>query len=532
MNNKMTFAGVVVVLLGIVVVWALVRSRQAKPVTVPTGAKAGDLVLSSCEYKTKTAKYRADCGTLVVPENRNNPGSRLIALPVKRIHAVNPNPAEPIFYLNGGPGQSNMGFKPADWLLADHDVVLVGYRGADGSPVLACPEVNRMIANPGGPAFGEEALGAIAAAMRACADRLTAQGVDLDGYTIPEVVEDVEAARTALGYERIDLLSESYGTRVAQIYAYLHPGSLRRSAMLGVNPPGHFIWEPSVSDAQLRQYSELCQQDGACSARTPDLYASMMRVSTNMPRSWLGLEIDPNKVKALSFMLLFHRSSAPMAFDAFLTAEAGDPSGLALMSLVYDLMMPNAFNWGDLLSKGSIDYDLQRDYISSLQGQGTVLGAPAGLLIWGAGAQGWPMKNLPEEYSRVHPTDVETLLVNGSLDFSTPPQFGEQELLPSLRHGRLVILAGQGHTGDFWQYQPEAARRLLTSFYDTGVADASLYNTLPMDFKPSMRFSTLAKVGAGTGVLLVVGLALALGRAFRRRKVRGKGSPTTPVAGA
>ena len=34
-------------------------------------------------------------------------------------------------------------------------------------------------------------------------------GIDLDGYTMLEVVEDVEAVRRALGYEKINLFSDS-----------------------------------------------------------------------------------------------------------------------------------------------------------------------------------------------------------------------------------------------------------------------------------------------------------------------------------
>ena len=43
------------------------------------GAKAGDLILESCDYATENGSYEADCGTLVVPENRADPHSRLIA---------------------------------------------------------------------------------------------------------------------------------------------------------------------------------------------------------------------------------------------------------------------------------------------------------------------------------------------------------------------------------------------------------------------------------------------------------------------
>jgi hypothetical protein len=72
-------------------------------VSVPEGSKAGDLILEDCEYATENGSYAADCGTLVVPENRADSQSRLIALPVTRIKARSENQAEPIFRLEGGP---------------------------------------------------------------------------------------------------------------------------------------------------------------------------------------------------------------------------------------------------------------------------------------------------------------------------------------------------------------------------------------------------------------------------------------------
>src|SRR4051812_41913861 len=44
-------------------------------VSVPAGAHAGQLTLDSCSYATEHGAYRADCGTLVVPENRADPNS-------------------------------------------------------------------------------------------------------------------------------------------------------------------------------------------------------------------------------------------------------------------------------------------------------------------------------------------------------------------------------------------------------------------------------------------------------------------------
>ena len=104
--------------------------------------------LEPCHYATERGQYAADCGTLVVPENRADPGSRLIALPVTRIRAKSEESKEPVFFLTGGPGQSNMEFEIASRYTADRDLVLVGYRGVDGSVRLDCPEVESALSVP------------------------------------------------------------------------------------------------------------------------------------------------------------------------------------------------------------------------------------------------------------------------------------------------------------------------------------------------------------------------------------------------
>src|SRR5918994_3079378 len=112
------------------------------PVVVPDGASAGDLILEPCEYAGEDGSYAADCGTLVVPETRADPESRLIALPVTRIRATSDDPKEPVFFLTGGPGQSNMGwFQFANRYVGGRGFVLFGYPGLDGSVRLDCPEV-------------------------------------------------------------------------------------------------------------------------------------------------------------------------------------------------------------------------------------------------------------------------------------------------------------------------------------------------------------------------------------------------------
>ena len=44
--------------------------------SVPEGAVAGDLILDPCTYDTEDGVLAAECGTLVVPENRADSASR------------------------------------------------------------------------------------------------------------------------------------------------------------------------------------------------------------------------------------------------------------------------------------------------------------------------------------------------------------------------------------------------------------------------------------------------------------------------
>jgi len=500
--------------------------KQA-PFTVPAGAQAGDLIgMEPCTYEARKVKYQAECGTLIVPENRSNPDSRLIALPVRRILSLSETPAEPIFWFAGGPGSTNMSFSHLAGLIDNHDIVMVGYRGVDGSSVLDCPEAIQAAKGTTGDLLSEESIRNIASAFKRCFTRLEEEGIDLAGYTILEVIADNEAARKALGYPRINLLSGSYGTRVAQIYSWLNPTVIWRSAMISVNPPGHMVWEPDVLDDQIRYDAQLCAQDSQCSARTTDLAKTMQVVAHNMPKRWLFFPIDPGKARFITHFLLWHRGTAATAYDIYLAAEKGDPSGLALLTMMYDFMIPSMSVWGDLaLKAASADYNPGRDYLTDMHPPDSILGAPMSEFAWGSvDVMGWPFMSIPEKYRQVRPSNVETLLISGNIDATTPAQWATDELLPSLSNGRQVILSEFGHTDDIWGLQPEATRHLLTTFYDTGLVDESLFTYQPMDFNVGlMSFPRLAKVMVAA-LFVVPALLFILVRAIVRRVKRRNAS--------
>jgi pimeloyl-ACP methyl ester carboxylesterase len=499
---------------------ALLLSRRDGPPTVPARAKAGDLSLERVEFKIRKERYQAERGVLVVPENRADERSRLIALPVLRIHARALRPAEPIFWFSGGPGTSNMTVRPPARLLDDHDFVIVGYRGVDGSVRLDSPEIAQAMRGADHDLSGAASIAGFRAAVAAFVEESRAKGVDLRGYTLLEVIADNETARSALGYERIDLFSTSYGTRLAQIYAVLHPEVVFRSVMIGVNPPGHFAWDPRVTDAQLAHLSRLCARDPHCGTRTPDLKAAMRRVLAQLPTRYAGLRLDAGKLRAITFLLLFQRSTMALAADAYVAADRGDYSGLALMQLAYDAVLPGMSTWGEFVCKGyNGDFDPTRDYLHDFATGDTVLGSPISRLVFGA-AGAIPVPMLPPELRKPRDSAVETLLLSGNLDVSTPAEAARDELLPHLSRGRQIILSEMGHVADVWGLQHDAFQHVLVTFYATGVADDSRFVPAPMDFRVKWGLPLLAKLAAAATAAVATAAIVLVAWLIRRRALR------------
>ena len=523
-RRKLGAAKVIGLLLVAVVAIGLAYVKVASggdSVTVPAGAKAGQLTLHPCHYGTEQGSYAADCGTLVVPENRHDPHSRLIALKITRIHAVAPHPGAAVFRLQGGPGITNMQFADASRIAGNHDVVLVGYRGVDSSTKLDCPEVSAALKRSTN-LLGTKSFRAYSNGVRACAARLQAESVDLRGYSIVEQVDDLEAARRALGYGKIDLVSESAGTRTAMIYAWRYPRSIHRSVMMGVNPPGHFLWDPRVTDRLIARYSRLC----GCG-----LAESMRRTAAHMPDRFWGLPIDGNAAKIASFYGLMESTgdaeplSGPMTVDTWRAAAHGDASGLWFLALMARMAFPESFTWGELFAIARADTLAAKSYFAKgPHRKDSILGNPGTEFVYAGGGlvNAWPATPDENEYTTVRNSAVPTLLVGGTLDMATPAVNATRDLLPHLSNGHQVVLSELGHMTSFWGYEPKASTRMLNTFLDTGKVDTSLYTPAKVDFTPDVTHTALGKGLAATMLALPGIVVLSLLLLWRRSLKRGR----------
>jgi pimeloyl-ACP methyl ester carboxylesterase len=128
--------GIIIVLIVTMIISSILAISGCKTTPVRTGT----FEFTSGIYEIDGVSYPADMCTLIVPENRNNPASREIEIPVIRILSKGENPAEPVFLFTGGPGDPNIWKHPPVWLLEHHDIIMVGYRGVDSSVSFDTPE--------------------------------------------------------------------------------------------------------------------------------------------------------------------------------------------------------------------------------------------------------------------------------------------------------------------------------------------------------------------------------------------------------
>lgn len=443
---------------------------------VPSAQAAALSAFGSCSAKLPPQfATAAECATLTVLEDPTKRNGRHLELPLMRLRSTSSTPGTPVFVLNGGPGNPNVNVVgPVAPVLADRDLYYLGYRGADGSDVFTCPEIDRLItaANP----LSRENLGKLTGASKACAGRLRKTGYDLSHYTMVDVVADLEAARTALGLRKVALLSASYGTRVAQIYARRHPDSIERSVMIVPNTPGHFVYSAYANDTVLRRLAELCHADPACVAKSPDLRRTILNAISLRERG-VSTAIDDDKVRLALFASLQMRRTVLAFVAAAQAAEAGDIRPLAALS--ENATMLKGVIWGDLLSKGSSDRQRYAEVKPTFAATSESMGSPEDILNE-ALAKGWPEIPFPEEYRRAGYDNTETLVVSGDMDVSTPLIFLEAELMPWLTRGQLVVLKDCGHF-DFVLLP--ALGQAIADFLKTGQVNRTSLQPPPFKFQ-------------------------------------------------
>ena len=154
--------------------------------------------------------------------------------------------------------------------------------------------------------------------------------------------------------------------------------------------------------------------------------------------------------------------------------------------------------------------------------ENAILGAPLSEMLWKPLNYGdFPIHMIPESLQSPRNSNVETLIISGSVDFSTPPCFATK-FLPYLKNGKQIILSEFGHVGDLRYLRQSMSDRIITDYFNLGKVDEFKIEYVPMDFQVSWGFPLIFKVVIGVVVTIVIVLIVLIIwfiRKIKRKKI-------------
>jgi pimeloyl-ACP methyl ester carboxylesterase len=397
-----------------------------------------------CRF-TKPAQFEAECGYLIVPQDRSQPDGLQVRMHAIVFRSRNPEPApDPLIYLTGGGGGNTLdgtvGYLDDgnDAILDDRDFIMYNQRGAKYSvPYVQCPGYGALLEEAALAGLSEEEVEARKLAFLGnCRDQLAAKGVDLDLYNSSVNAADLNDLRIALGYDKINIYGTSYGTRLA-LYALRDYGEYIRSAIIdSVFPPQiHYHSEFGTNAYEtFARIFEACVADADCRERYPDSEAKLAQVIEELNRAPASMRwgLDEIRYDGVVFVwalyLLPYLAEAGTVPAAIHAASQGDFSLIeGLVPAALDIGMSDVIAWGvqnSILCREEIgheSYDRLLDLASLLPP--AIAGAYDSTYPWDL-CQVWDVEAAPAGEKEPVESDVPVLILTGEFDPITPPKWG------------------------------------------------------------------------------------------------------------
>lgn len=409
----------------------------------------------------------AELCSFEVPENRTIGDSKALTLRFIRFKSTNPNPGAPIVYLAGGPGGS--GINSAKYgrydlfqaLRSIADVIAYDQRGtglSDGPPEYQ----GFWFFEPGIPMTKAAARPIIQKATREAAAFYQAKGCDLKGYNTNENADDLNDLRLALGAEKLNLWSISYGSHLALTTLKRHEQHLNRIILAGVEGYDHTVKMPADQQDLLETIDAQLKANEKTAAVYPDFLGDVRKllaqvakepatVTAKNPITGEDVEVAIGHLEMQ--ILLSWTLRGPASFrDLPLRVQqmrSGDFSALSNYALYAKMGNFRGMSMGMDIASG---ISANRRKLLVEQAKETLLGD----------AINYPFLDqldaLPEfdagaDFRAPYPSKLPVLCISGTLDGRTPPG-NATETLKYLPNGRHLLLEGAGHSDPLFLSSP------------------------------------------------------------------------------
>jgi len=436
-------------------------------VAIAAGVSAAPAKFTPMTFKSDGGQsVEAEKGEFTVPENRSNPNSRSITIRFIRFKSTAAKPGNPIVYLAGGPGGSGIGAAasarfPLFMALREHaDVIAYDQRGTNesGGADMRCTE--DFLINPGELLDRAKGGAILAAAVRKCADRLRANGIDLAGYNTRESAADLEDLRKAIGAEKLVLWGISYGTHLGIATLRYQPQAVERVILAGIEGPDDTYKLPSDQQTLMEEIAHLAAREGT----HPDLLAAINRVSRELEAHPKPVTLtDPRANRSATFVLgkldlqaaLAGMLTAPESFagvpDLIARLEQGDWIALGLLAAPFRLgNPPSAMSTAMDCASG---ISAARKQLIADEARRTLLGDAINLPFPEVCA-GMTVPDLGDAFRGPLVSDVPALLISGTLDGRTRPRQAE-ELRRTMPNAQHLVIENAGHSDPLFLSTPK-----------------------------------------------------------------------------
>lgn len=437
----------------------------------------------------------ARCGSYEVAENPQDPDGKKIKLNIAIAPATGKaSEPDPVFFFAGGPGQA----ASETWVMIrpvlnkirkSRDIVMIDQRGTGQSNKLECvseieEDLNREID-----------LELIRTETEKC---LAGLGGDPRFYTTTIAMGDYNLVRQAMGYEKINIMGVSYGTRSAQVYLKLFPDTVRTVTLDSVVPMQLALGQEHAPmlDRSVQSVFEDCAADETCNALFPhqaEELNALIGQLRNEPRQITIINPVSGEPQAMRLsaetlavaIRFLSYASETQALIPLLVHEAlttGDLSRLASQAILVmtglNEMLARGMELSVLCAEDYPFIDTSADYNDTLIGNLMleIIELQCGV---------WPRGDVPQDFHEAVVSDLPVLLMSGERDPVTPPHYAAltAETFPNSLN---LVARGQSHS-----VMKNICLRDITTDFITNGGIEDLDTSCVENIKPAPFFTSL-----------------------------------------
>jgi pimeloyl-ACP methyl ester carboxylesterase len=289
----------------------------------------------------------AECATLTLPVDYDDPDGETFDMAVARTVATDPANRIGVLFTNpGGPGYSGVDF--INFAIAGapsfapfrerFDIVSFDPRGVARSRGIQCSPTDIDLTLPDDVTDDAALIEAFDGFSRAYADDcLSRDGSFIGQVSTNNVARDMDALRRALGERKVTYASGSYGSQLGAVYASLFPRRLRAMALDGgADPTFRDFYAESTAlqmeafEMELQRIDTLCRDDAECLLAEIGVVDALDKLIDQLDEAPVttpnGATITGSTVVSAVYSLIYREANAPVIVQMLSNALAGDLS--------------------------------------------------------------------------------------------------------------------------------------------------------------------------------------------------------------